>query len=459
MREISPLTLQAYPTTGSNSTGPTKLVNLASLRRVVSPWPTTPRPTWTIRAVRNALLQHRQGDFALVAQLLESMLEDDEIPGAVETRVDATLASEFTVKLSDDREKLKPREREFVTSWCHMAPDEELADLLGDFLLAGVGLATIDWDTSGEHWMPRLRALPLEFLRYDEHAEPGLRWKYLARDGEHIVTPGDGKWVLLTKGQRGWIKGLVRPLSILWAGKNLTKGDWERYCQKHGLPITVVKLPIHRDEKEKTAFVDDVAELQSEGVIGCPVDQDGNGYGLELLEPKTVSWETFRAKLERDDRKIQILVLGGNAQTESVGSAGNRATAEVQAGGLTKKARADERKLAKCLQQQLVRPFFELNFGGNVEIPKPYWDVAPEEEIRVWENSRLQFANMLKALGEAGMKVTNLESIAGDLGLELEEGETPALMIAKIGAEAKAAGATAGAGNEAGTKKKPAKKK
>lgn len=438
------ITAQAYPTR--------QKVDLSALKRIVNPWPTTPRPTWTIRQIRAALLQHRLGDFSQIGQLIESLLEDDEIPGALETRIDATLASEFQIKV-DDREKLKPRERDFEQGFCQYAPDDELADMLGDYLLAGVGLGTVDWDTSGELWLPKLRALPIEFLRYEPHAK---RWTYSSKDGELEVTPGDGKWVLLTKGQRGWIKGLIRPLSLLWLGKQLTIGDWERYCQKHGLPILGVKLPIHRDEREKADFVEDVAELQSEGVIGLPVDQEGYGYGLELIEPKTVSWQTFQAKLERADRKAQILLTGGNAQTEAVGSAGNRSTAEVHASGLTKKARADERRLSKCLREQFVRPFFELNFGASVEVPRPYWDVAPEEEIRVWENSRLQFANMLKVLGEGGFKVKNLESIAGDLGLELEEGEPIAVQQAKIGAEAKTAGATAGAGN-AGPKK-PAKK-
>jgi phage gp29-like protein len=438
------ISAQGYPSAS-------RTVDLSGLKRIVSPWPTTPRPTWTIRQIRAALLQHRQGEFSQIGQLLESLFEDDEIPGALDTRIDATLASAFSLKV-DDREKLKPRERDFERAFCDYAPSDDLEDLLGSYLLAGVGVATIDWDTSGEQWLPRVRALPVEFLRYEPHSK---KWTYSAREGELEVTPGDGKWILMTRGQRGWIKGLIRGLSLLWLGKQLTIGDWERYCQKHGLPILGVKLPIHRDEREKAQFVDDVVELQSEGVIGMPVDSDGYGYGLELIEPKTVSWQTFQAKLERADRKIQILLTGGNAQTEAVGSAGNRSTAEVHASGLTKKARADERKLSKCLRDQLVRPFFELNYGANVDVPTPYWDVAPEEEIRVWENSRLQFANMLKTLGEGGFKVKNLEQVAGDLGLELEEGEPLAVQQAKIGAEAKQAGATAGAGN-AGTKTKKA---
>lgn len=449
-----PTALATYPAT----TG--RMVPISALRRIVNPWPTTPRPTWTIRSIRSALLQHRLGEFALVGQLAETLLEDDEIPGAIDTRVDATLASEFAIKPPDDREKLKPRERELEEAWCEIAPDDELFDLLFDYLFHGVAIGTIDWDTSGETWKPRLRALPVEYLRYDPHAERGKRWTYQAQEGQLTVTPGDGKWFLMTRGERGWLKGLVRPLSLLWLGKALTLGDWERYCQKHGLPILAAKMPIYRDQQEKDNFVEDLVELQSEGVIGLPQDEQGFGYGLELVEPKTVSWETFKAKLERSDRKIQILCLGGNAQTESVGSAGNRATAETQSGALPKKARADARKLSHCLRTQLLAPYFGLNYG-EVPVPIPYWDVAPEEEIRVWENSRLQFANMLKTLGEAGFKVKNLESVASDLGLELEEGEPLAVQQAKIGAEAKAAGATAGAGNNAGTPKKkpgPAKK-
>src|SRR5690606_21603706 len=183
------------------------------------------------------------------------------------------------------------------------------------------------------------------------------------------------------------------------------------------LPLLKAKMPIFRDAAEKDQFVDDLEALQSEGVIGLPQDDAGNGYDVELLEATTVSWQTFQAALERSDRKIQVQLLGGNAATETVGSTGSRNVAEVQSRGLVAKARRDARALTACLRAQLVRPYAIVNWGARGEIPVPCYDVAPEADVQAWENSRLQFANTLKTFAEAGYSIANLPAVARDLGL------------------------------------------
>src|SRR5687767_6495598 len=231
-------------------------------RNIITPWQTSIRPTWTISGIRTALLAHRSGQMAMAAQLFDSMLEDDEFPGDLQKRVNALLRSEFSMKIDEDR-KLNRREQQTQDMFPEMAPDGELFDLIASWLVLGVGVGTIDWDTSGPVWVPKVRALPAEFLRHEEFER---KWYYDAREGTKEVTPGDGKWILLTTGQRGWIWGLIRGLAVLWLSKQLTYGDWQRYCQKHGLPIIKAKIPIFRDDKEKDAFVEALSTIQSEGV-------------------------------------------------------------------------------------------------------------------------------------------------------------------------------------------------
>lgn len=397
---------------------------LSKLAKIYTPWPTSPRTTWSSERLRTALATMAAGQFAQASQLLDAMQEDDEIPGALAARVTATIGSDFSLRPRSPESVATPRRvRLLDESWPDVAPAEALADLLADYLMLGVGVGTIDWDFSTDVWQPRIRALPTEYLEYDQYEQ---RWYYQARElGRTPITPGDGKWLLFCQGDRPWMKGYLRALAALWRSKQLTIGDWARYCQKHGLPLLKAKMPIFRDAEEKDKFVDDLVALQSEGVIGLPQDDSGNGYDVELLEATTVSWQTFQASLERADRKVQVMLLGGNASTETVGSTGSRNTAEVQAKGLVAKSRRDARALEQFLRDQFIRPYALVNWGAAAvgDLPMPYYDVAPEADVQTWQNARLQFASTLKTFAEAGYSVGNIDSVARDLGLELTERE------------------------------------
>jgi phage gp29-like protein len=423
-------------------------------RSVITPWQTGIRTTWTIGQIRSALLAHRQGDMSAPAQLFDSMLEDDELPGDLQKRVNALLRSEFHLEIPGEDRELNRREKATQEAFCEMAPDGELFDLIASWLILGVGVATVDWDTSGPLWMPKLRALPTQFLSYVEHERA---WYYEAQEGRQLVTPGDGKWILLTTGQRGWIWGLIRSLAVLWLSKQLTYCDWQRYCQKHGLPIIKAKVPIFRDDKEKDKFIEDLSLIQSEGVVGLPTGPDGDGYDVELLEATDQSWEAFEANLARADRKIQIALLGSNIGTEQTASTGgSRAAAETSSDDVDAvKAKSDAKYVSHCLYEQLLRPFFAINFGSAATVPYPCWEVCPEDDARAWVEAQGLFVDLLNKIRTTGYKITNVADVALEYGLELEEDpDAPPA----AGTEAAAEIAAKAKPPQAGPAKKPAKK-
>lgn len=390
------------------------------LTQIINPWATNIRPTWTIEQIRQALLSHRAGDFGNAANLFDSMWEDDEFPGTLKKRVNATLRSKFRIGYPNSKKRdLTPEEKALEDEFKTYAPTDEIFDLLANWTILGAGVATIDWDTSGPLWLPKLRTLPTEYLRFDENRQ---LWEYEAREGTFEVTPGDGKWVLMTSGQRGWIKGLIRGLAVLWLSKQLTLGDWSRFNQKHGLPILKAKVPIIADHDEKEEFADALESIQSEGVVALPQGQEGEpSYDLELLEAKDAAWETFKSKVERDDRKIQVMLLGGNLGTEVATTGANRAAAETHELTLDREmARTDAEHLGTTLQSQFLRPFFQKNFGPGTEVPFPIWDAAPAEDVRDWAAARNQFAEFVAKMRAAGVSIENIEQLAEEHGLSIK---------------------------------------
>lgn len=394
----------------------------AVLRQIVLPFQTGLKSSWTLPQLKTALRGQRIGELDLSSQLYDTLLEDDELQGALRKRVNATLRCPFKLLSSEeDDTPLTLREKKVQKLFKRMAPDKVLRDTIADWLIMGAAVGTLDWDFKGPGglWVPRLRMLPTEFLRFDDETQ---KWFYQARGMQELeVTPGDGKWFLLTS-ERGWRWGMIRALALTWLGKQLMYIDWQRYSQKHGSPIFKAKIPIWRDDQEKRQFAADLAGVMAEGVVALPQDETTqgiiSGYDVELLEATTISWQGFQAGLERADRKFQVMLLGGNLGAEATSKGSNRAAAETHAGALNELAAGDAEELAECLQYQLLAPFMALNFGTDA-VPLPFWDADPADDVRAWAPAQAQLSQTVAALAEAGVEIKNLEEVGRKYGLEL----------------------------------------
>lgn len=400
----------------------------SSLRQAVSAWTPGIKPTWTIAEVTHALRMHREGVFSFSAMLIDTLGEDDQIPQLLEKRCDAIFQNDFELQPVDGPDPAFSKQivEQIEPIWWDMFPESELDDLYRWYKMAGVGLATLDWHKTAKQWKPYLRALPLHFLRYDEFTR---RWLYQTREGELEVTPGDGKWILLADGQRGWMKGLVRQISIPWIRKQLHLRDWNRYNERHGLPIIKAMAPAIADEEDKDEFWEDLQDLASEAVAQLPTHMDEHGaqFDLELLEAKDRSWESFKQAIERDDRKFTVIFLGGNVSTEVASTGANRATSENHDEQLAKKASADEKRLSTELRKQGLWPAVALNIqSARFEVtPWPHWDTSLPEDRKERAEGQRTFAETVGELKKSGYEVENIKEVAEDHGLQLKKIEEP----------------------------------
>ncbi len=114
-----------------------------NLARLISYWNTETRTNWTIKGIRAALSEHSRGQMKLASQLYDAILTDDEIPGDIDRRVNATLRSEFMLK-PRGRVEMDRRERKVADMWDELIPDDAAFSLMASDLILGVGVATID---------------------------------------------------------------------------------------------------------------------------------------------------------------------------------------------------------------------------------------------------------------------------------------------------------------------------
>lgn len=399
-----------------------------NLSLTVTPWSTGIRPTWTVSQIRTALQQHRLGMFEQSSLLIESMVEDDEFPSALEKRVGAVVESYFELRTPEfvrNKQLAERIRKQLAPLWDDIVPAETLDEMSRSCIMSGAGLGWLEWDLSGSYWTPQLHALPTQFLRRDQNDG---RWWYHAREGELEVTPGDGKWVLLTDGPRGWLRAAVRGLAVTWIAKQWALRDWNRYNERHGLPILKAMVPAVAEESDKDDFIDDVRNLAAEAVAGLPthLDEAGAGFDLDLLEAVDKSWESFDRLVNYCNRRFQIYMQGSHLATEMDGASGSRAASQTHRGVSKEKAASDASKRAKQLRAQVLRPIVEFNHAGadRTVVPVPFWDVEPPEDMGQRATTQKTFGEALQSIGQSGYEVTNLDVIATDYGLELERRET-----------------------------------
>jgi phage gp29-like protein len=399
--------------------------------RAVTQWSPGLKPLWTISEVRNALRQHAEGDFSLSSQLVDAMGEDDLIPGVLEKRTDALLGSDFELcPVEEPNQQLSKRlaAKYGDASWYATCPESELEDFDRWLVMLGVAIGVLDWQRGGSVWSAKLRTLHPQFLRWDSFRR---RWLYTAEEGILEVTPGDGTWVLASYGARGWMKGAVRPLAVPWISKQLTVRDWNRYNERHGLPIIKAFAPAIADDADQDQFWEDIRGIQSETVAQLPTNLDDNGakFDLELLEAKDNSFQSFKDLLDRADRRITVTLLGSNLSTE-VATQGSLAATKVHRGVEQAKAAADEKKFSTTIREQVLYPVITFNQQVPLEVvPWPHWDVAPPEDDKANADAAKAFGDALVSLGKAGYEVDNLDEMAERYGLKLKKREPQPLPL------------------------------
>lgn len=389
----------------------------------VTPWSAGIKTTWSVSEVRSALRLHAEGDFSSSAQLFDTMGEDDHLPGELDKRVGGVLGSAFSLNPVEAPSKSASQRlvERYKSIWFDIFSEAELGELLRWRRMLGVGLGVLDWERGGSEWRARLRTLHPQFLRWDQFER---RWLYRAQEGELVVTPGDGRWVLLTDGQRGWMNCGVRSLAVTWLAKQQTIRDWNRYNERHGLPIVKAFAPAIADDADKDQFWEDVRVLHSETVAQLPthLDETDAKFDLDLLEAKDQSWQTFPAQLARADRRISTYLLGQNLATEVDGQ-GSRAAADTHRGVERDKAKVDAENLATELRRQALFPIIAFNVPNvSLEIvPWPKWNTDPAGEDEAQAKAKKTFAEALRTFTNGGYEVENLDELCERYGIKLKK--------------------------------------
>jgi len=344
---------------------------------------------WTPARLRTAERQAENGDLSFAVGVCEFLFTDERVAALLQTRTEALLGLSPTFEPGRGRKsKQAQRALEAEDDWYDSYPDSELRQLITWGLMLGAAPARHAWTERVDHGG---RVLPMpafwhpQGLRYD-----WTKRQWLVRDSanaEHVVTPGDGEWILHTPygAARPWAHGLWRSLGRWVLLKYFAITDWARHSEKAAL--MVASSPAGSTKEQRRELASDLASVGSDAAIALAA-----GFDLKIVEVAANTKQIYQAQIEMADLAIAIRIRGGNLTTNVEG--GSRAAAETQAKtGDGAKLKADASALSTTLHDQSLNWWAEFNFGDSKLAPWPAWPVEPEED-------KSQRATMVKTLGE-----------------------------------------------------------
>lgn len=382
--------------------------------------------SWTDSGIKNAQKLLRMGQPCQAAKLAESMLGDDEYPSSMGRAISEITGAAFALAPETGPTgapigKSEKIAQQLGKAWDCALPPDVLTRLIRWRLACGLAIATIDW----HGWEPKVRVLDPQYAWFDENRGT---WIYSAKNGELVVTPGDGKWILLG-GLEDASSSAVCGLGLDFYVKLCAWRDLQRYNERHGLPIVKAEVPALAPESERTAFGQDLSAIGTDTTVTVPtgMGQDGKQrFDVDLVEATDQAYETFFKTLDRVDRKFQVFLVGSNASSELTGNVGSRAAAESSESVARTLAAARAKVIGQELREQFLKPWALLTIPGAREehIPYPSWSItssAAEAKSGAWKGA----AEAVEAWGKAGYVVTNAVDLAGEMGLVIEEKPEP----------------------------------
>lgn len=348
---------------------------------------------WTISQVNQAQAEHANGFFTASARLVEGLLwRTPRYKAVLQSRLLSLFGLPFKVDPASDpgtiREKkiaLRWEEEWFQSGYwpkkgVASLEESDIGRVVRWGLSLGVGIAQIIPKESGGRWMPRLLPLHPQYVYWDDSER---LFKVQVQEGVIPILPNDGRWFIYTPyGYEGWRDSHVMSLAHHCLISSFTLRDWARASEKHGLAITLAKIPWGVDEKDKNLqrFIGSLRNMGREGVILAPQGEtDKESFDVDYKELKGRTFELFKELQGYCNREIVLEVKGENLTTEVDG--GSRAASTTHSELRQDLLESDGETLKTALHSQILVPYTAYNDGSGDLAPWAYYDTEPPEDV------------------------------------------------------------------------------
>jgi hypothetical protein len=359
---------------------------------------------WTPSKLRSAQVAAESGNLTQAVAVCDWLLTDDAVDAGLDSLCDALFGLVPTFEPSGDKRRSNRAVKalEAGEDFWKGYPEAELRLMLRWGYLLGLSLHRHAWQAFEDHGN---RLLPMLGFWHPGTLQQNLQTQEWTvndqRFQKHVVTPGDGEWVLHTPfgRSRPWAMGKWNSLKYWVLLKHYARFDWARHGEKAATLVATSSKD--NTDRQRRELAQDLQDSGSDRIVALQV-----GFDLKMVEVTANTRDIYLAQIEAADSAIAILLRGGNLTTKV--ESGSRAAAETQAEhGDEPKLRFNAESISTTLHDQSLSIWALFNFSDTALAPWPVYPVEPEEDLKA-------SADTINVLGDGVKKLDDLGFIVDE---------------------------------------------
>ena len=299
-----------------------------------------------------------------------------------------------------DKSKRGQKIADEVAEWLQVGSPLRLAatSILSQGITHGLGVAAVNWDTSGAVWTPvSFVHKPAHFFTFDRSdACTPLRRADPAGQPATPIAPGTALVFAPKRNSPLQIKnGLAWILCWSWVIKSIVLAYQTEYIENNGQPVVVGKFEGNMTEQDKAAFHRAISALKSgfRGIFNKSMD-------IEVHDIGRSGTDIYEKLCRYLDEGVSKVVLSSTLTTDSGGN-GSYSLGKVHADSKYDVIRAYAQQWAASLQQ-LAAVYVAWNYGPDAPVPRITVDVEEAEDM-------VAGSQIVKNLSDAGVELAQDE--------------------------------------------------
>lgn len=380
----------------------------------------SPVTHWSVDSIINTLNSHEIGNFISSGRLVDNCLRDTRIGSVLDTRVLGELSLPFEWKFDKDPSSEDIKCLEILQSyWQSIFPNSIASQIIRNFVMMGFSLVNKYWKDKDNLWIPELTAWHPSNCQFNLASRKFIA--FTQNQSTMEINENDCRWMVfkLLDNERPWMSGAIRKVAFPFLTKQYAYADWRNNSVIYGNPIRKLTTTMEAaGQIDVFSFVRDLAERIRKGApVVLPT-----GFDLNQMEATQHSPEMFKLLIDKCDTDIAISILGQNLTTEV--QSGSYSAANIHKDIMLQYIQADISLLNKIVYEQLVKEFYEFNFGDNVQIPRPHWNATPPEDIESLNKAAIDKMSVVKSFLDINPEYKGniaFETLARELRIPLND--------------------------------------